>query len=141
MKIIWREALGKTGCPYVIRWAIVTRWFSVRLHHWLRSDDLRHPHDHAWWFWSFVLWGRVWDRTLGGDRERRWLSLSRFGPEHQHSVVVHRPAWTLLLTGPERREWGYWVDGKFRRRNKYFFEHGHHDPCGMNEDRDATHPQ
>jgi hypothetical protein len=54
----------------------------------------------------------------------------RFRPaEHKHTVLVDKGgAWTVLLTGPEQRIWGFWVNGKFRKRNKYFFEHGHH-PC------------
>ncbi len=34
--------------------------------------------------------------------------------------------WTLLLFGREWRDWGFFVDGKFWRRNKYFFKYGHH---------------
>lgn len=131
MQFIWRQKLGGEACPYVVRWVADFGLFSMRLHHWLRSDDLRHPHDHAWDFISIVLWGSVWDRASGADRRRGWLSISRFRATHQHSVVVGKPAWTLLLTGPERRTWGYWVDGKFRKRNKYYHEHGHHDPCGQ----------
>lgn len=43
--------------------------------------------------------------------------------------------WTVLLTGPEKRVWGFWVNGKFRKRNKYFYEHGHHHPCDPSKDK------
>jgi hypothetical protein len=127
--ITWRQKLGPADCPYVIRWVFDCGIFSIRLHHWLRSDDLRNFHDHGWDFISIVLWGHVFDKSPAGMRRRGWLSVTRFKAEHQHMVIVTQPAWTLLITGRERRTWGYWVGGRFRKRNKYFFEHGHHDPC------------
>jgi hypothetical protein len=129
MKFIWKQKLEKPECPYIIRWVFECSLFSIRLHHWLRSDDLRHKHDHAWDFISIVLKGNIVDRSRKGDKKREWLSITKYEAKHQHSVVVDKPCWTLLLTGPEKRTWGYWVNGKFRKRNKYFFEHGHHDPC------------
>ena len=127
--VIFGQRLGPDHCPYLVRWVLDFRLFSIRLHHWLNSDDTRHPHDHGWSFISIVLWGSLVDRTEDGDKHRRWLSVSRFKAEHQHMVIIDRPAWTLLITGRDRRVWGYWVNGKFRKRNKYYFEHGHHDPC------------
>ena len=102
--------------------------FSIRLHHWLYSDDTRYPHDHGWDFVSIVLWGSLIDRNESGDEHRRWLSVKKFKAEHRHMVVIDRPAWTLLFCRRERRVWGFWVNDKFRKRNKYFFEYGHHNP-------------
>jgi hypothetical protein len=129
MKFIFGQKLGALKCPYITRWVFECSLFTLRLHHWIHSDDLRHMHDHPWDFISIVLWGNIADRSEEGDKKRRWLSVSYFSAEHRHSVVVKDPCWTLLVTGPERRKWGYWVDGKFRKRNKYFFEHRHHNPC------------
>lgn len=39
-----REPLGLPECPYVIRWRLETKWFSVRVHHWLAPDDDRAHH-------------------------------------------------------------------------------------------------
>lgn len=133
-KIVWcgltlREELGSRDCPYLIRWVFQTRWFSVRLHHWISSDDQRHYHDHPFWFLVLVLRGSYTDRSPAGD-DRMTAGRVRFRPaEHKHTALVDRGGcWTLLLCGPEIREWGFWVNGRFRKRNKYFFEHGHH-PC------------
>lgn len=131
MEMVWRQKLGPANCPYVVRWVVDFGFFSIRLHHWLKSDDTRHFHDHAWDFVSVVLWGNLTDRTASGNEKRRWLSVKRFSAEHKHMVVVEKPAWTLLFCGKDRRQWGYWVNGKFRRRNKYYHEHGHHDPCAV----------
>lgn len=129
MKFTWRQRLGPDECPYIERWVADFGLFSIRLHHWLHSDDLRHPHDHGWNFLAIVLKGSIVDRTTEGEDLRERFSVRYYPAAHQHMVVVDEPAWTLLLTGREHRRWGYWVNGKFRKRNKYFFEHGHHSPC------------
>ena len=128
-KFIWGQLIGPKHCPYIKRWVIDLGLFSIRLHHWIKSDDLRFPHDHAWNFYSIVLSGYITDRADGVDTKRRRGSIVYFPADHRHSVVVDKPCWTLLLTGPTIRQWGYWTNGKFRKRNKYFYEHGHHDPC------------
>lgn len=125
----WAQELGRPECPYVRRWVLDLGLFSIRLHHWMSSDDPRHLHDHPWWYVSLILRGSYVDvcedshvRLSAGDVIFRRA-------EHRHSVKVSPVGcWSLLLTGRERRTWGFWVNGKFRKRNKYFFEHGHH-PC------------
>jgi hypothetical protein len=131
MRVVWRQKLGPEECPYLVRWTVESKWFSIRLHHWFKSDDLRHPHDHEWNFISIVLAGSVVERTSNGDKIREKFSVTKFPAEYKHKVVIDKPAWTLMLTGKERRVWGYWVNDKFRKRNKYYFEHGHHDPCNQ----------
>lgn len=127
--IVWGQQLGLPECPYLTRWVFQTRWFAIRLHHWHASDDQRHYHDHAWWFLIFMLKGRYIDRSPAGEDELRTGSV-RFRPAaHRHTVEVDPGgAWTLLLSGPESRVWGFWVGDRFRHRNKYFYEYGHH-PC------------
>lgn len=134
MKFKWREKLGKTECPYVERWVIETRWFSIRLHKWLGHDDLRNLHDHAWNYIAMVISGGYVeyldkDQKDGSIFEMRpWKPVYR-DAERRHAVHPYiKPTWSILVTGPETREWGFWVKGKFRKRNKYFFEQGHH-PC------------
>lgn len=129
MKIGFGELLGKPECPYIKRWYIDFGPFSIRLHHWLQSDDQRNFHDHPWWYISFVLSGSYVDRSPSGSTERRPGHLNYYPATHQHTVNVAKGGcWTILITGRESRVWGFWVKNKFRKRNKYFFEHGHH-PC------------
>jgi hypothetical protein len=129
MKIIWRERLGRPECKYVVRWVVDFGLFSIRLHHWLSSDDQRHMHDHGWGFYTLVLMGAYTDVSPQGEQRMTPGTIAFRPAEHQHTVRVDRGGcWTLLLTGPERRVWGFWVNGRFRKRNKYFFIHGHH-PC------------
>lgn len=128
MQLILGQNVGPDNCPYLKRWAFITKYGSLRIHKWIYSDDLRHPHDHAWNFLTIVLKGCLWDKSEGKLTRRGLGSINFYKAEHRHSVVVKDPAWTMLITGPERNRWGYWVDGKFRKRNKYYYEHGHHDP-------------
>ena len=60
INIAWHEPLGVPGSPYLIRWMIEWRPLgSIRLHHWLGSDDHHAPHDHSWGFATLVLRGRI----------------------------------------------------------------------------------
>lgn len=134
MKFKWAEPLGNPECPYVIRWVADFGLFSLRLHHWVASDDQRYYHDHEWWYITFILKGYYWehwppkpDDWRSGERLK--AGNIRYRPAtHQHMVDVPESCWSFLLTGPKVRDFGFWVKGKFRKRNKYFFEHGHH-PC------------
>lgn len=135
MKFTQNEKLGLKEDPYLTRWVLDLGFISFRLHHWRSSDDLRYPHDHAWSFITFVLWGKYEDVSPDGNEICSAGNIKYRKAEHQHSVkVLSKHCWTFLITGPERRKWGFWVNGKFRKRNKYFFEHGHHVPEGYEDD-------
>lgn len=126
----WKEPLGLPECPYVYRWVFGFRWIgSIRLHHWLGRDDDRAKHDHPWWFITLVLRGWYIDASPGKNRVISAGDI-RFRPAlHRHTVIPARAGcWTLVLTGPEKRDWGFWPDGKFVKANKWFFSRGHH-PC------------
>lgn len=129
----WHEPLGRPECPFAYRWHAKLGAFSLRLHHWIGSDDPRYHHDHGWWFITFVLKGGYDDVTPSGEghkRESLRVPAIRFRPStHIHTVESHEGgAWTLLLTGPHVREWGYHVGKKFVRASRYFRRHGVH-PC------------
>lgn len=60
-QIRWAEKLGLQECPYLIRWTFLFFGFSIRIHHWLRSDDNRFFHDHAADLISIVLKGEYFN--------------------------------------------------------------------------------
>jgi hypothetical protein len=112
---------------------------SVRVHHWLSADDDRAFHDHPWWFLTIVLRGGYVDQSPAGEDEVFAPAVRFRHALHRHTVYPGpRGAWTLVITGPRKRSWGFWRDGKFRKANKWFSTWGHH-PCGGGESRAVHH--
>lgn len=117
--------IGGAADPYMRRWWLIprNRFFNIYLHHFMRSDDDRALHDHPWWNLSILLDGRYVEHTISagginvrverraGDRKFRLASAA-------HRIeLVDGPCWTLFLTGPMIRSWGFhcprgWVPWK-----------------------------
>ena len=57
-QIRWAEKLGYPDNPYLIRWTFILFGYSIRIHHWIKSDDKRHFHDHSADLLSIVLKGK-----------------------------------------------------------------------------------
>ena len=100
--------------PYLERW-IVWFGFTLRLHKFHKGDDDRAYHDHPWWFITLPL---VPYRELTPDGSS--TILNRFRPryrsaKHRHIVQLIQPGpvWTLIVTGPKSKEWGFWEEDKF----------------------------
>lgn len=142
-KITWKQPGGLKECPYFYRYILDFGPFAIRLHHWLADDDHRAYHDHPYWFWTFVLKGGYVDvspdkrfpedhalNQLLESRDILNFGSMRFRPaEYKHSVQDVIPGtWTFLITGKPFRRWGFWVNGKLIKRDKYFATSGHH-PC------------
>lgn len=128
-QIRWAEPLGEARCPYARRWVVNLGILSFRVHHFIRSDDKRHMHDHGWWFFTAVVRGSYTDVSPDGRDILTAGSIRFRRASHRHYVEV--PAggcWTFLVTGPPTRKWGFWVGGKFKRPLKYFHKYGH-PPC------------
>ena len=107
--------IGGEDDPYLKRWWLIprNRWFNVYLHHFLRSDDDRALHDHPWWNLSVLLSGRYVEHTIsaGGvhvKTERRAGQRKFRAASAAHRIeLVDGPCWTLFITGPRLREWGF----------------------------------
>lgn len=130
-EVRWAEPLGRPECPYVYRWVLTLAGYSIRLHHWIGSDDQRHFHDHAWDFVSIILKGSYIESTPTGRWHRRAGSVRIYRAEHRHKVLlVGRSCWTLVLSARHRRHFGFYVPGRDRllRPLRYFSRYGHH-PC------------
>lgn len=126
--LTWGQRLGRPECPYMQRWVINFGVCSVRFHRWFYSDDPRHLHDHPWWYLTLVLRGGYVDVSPSGEDVLLPGSVRWRPAEHRHTVRVNPGGcWTLMLTGPEVRKWGFWVKGKFKKVRRYFFDHGHHE--------------
>lgn len=126
-KIKRKERLGIEECPYAYRWYINTPWFSIRIHHFLRSDDKRFFHDHPWDFTTLILKGQYYDVSKEKGRVlRKTFHIYHVKAEHKHYVEVSKKGcWTLVFTSRVKRKWGFWVYDTFKRPLKYFHKYGH----------------
>lgn len=108
--------IGGEDDPYLRRWYVIprNRWFNIYLHNIVRSDDDRALHDHPWINCSIILKGRYFEMrpTKGATTsviERRTGSVVFRRPTSSHRLIVDQDgAWTLFVTGPRVREWGFW---------------------------------
>ena len=103
--------IGGSDNPYMLRWWLIprNRWFNVYLHHFLRSDDDRALHDHPWVSLGVILTGEYLEHLQGGlaKRRRRFVPVFRMA-KHAHRIeLTHGPVWTLFITGPKVRSWGF----------------------------------
>lgn len=113
-------------CHYLNRWVLDFYFFSIRLHHWIGSDDNRYPHNHPWWFISCVLKGRLIEILPNGSKAIRKVGSIQFFPsQHLHCVKADN-CWTLLITGKQKYKWGFLVDDQIIPKKKYFKVFGHH---------------
>jgi hypothetical protein len=102
---------------------------TIRIHHILRADQDRHPHDHPWYARTWILDGwyvegrqeyvdvpvddeplskqTVWYRRAAGDTAR--LGFQQY---HRIAQVGDGGAWTLFAFGRYRGAWGFLVDGE-----------------------------
>jgi len=102
--------IGNPNDPYMRRWYLLPRneQFNVYLHQFLRSDDDRAMHDHPWDSFSLVLDGIGIEHVPGGLRRFGAGDIFQRAANHVHRIeVVAGPIWTLFITGPKVREWGF----------------------------------
>jgi hypothetical protein len=129
-QIRWREKLGRKDSPYLYRWTLVLFGYTIRLHHWIKSDDRRFFHDHSSDFVSVVLKGRYANVTPEGRFEVKAPSIWRSKAETLHYLDVPKGgAWTLLFCGRPKQKWGFMVprsNGVVRKMRplRYFDRYG-----------------
>lgn len=125
-QIRWKEALGKPECPYLYRWTFIFFGFSLRIHHWLKSDDRRFFHDHSCDFVSIILKGQYKNVTPNGEIIVKAGSRWKSNAEARHYLDIPKEgAWTLLLCGRKRRNWGFWdKKNHMLRPLEYFHKYG-----------------
>ena len=103
--------IGGRERPYLLRWYVIPRnpVFNVYLHQFLRSDDDRALHDHPWMNLSVLLKGRYREHTQGGHRDFKAGQFRfRWTGRIAHRIeLTHGPVWTLFVTGPRYRQWGF----------------------------------
>jgi hypothetical protein len=121
--------IGGEADPYLRRWWVIprNRFFNIYLHHFVRSDDDRALHDHPWWNCSILLEGAYREhlvqdapvlRKAGAIAFRRPRVAHRvellplhagvwFAEGKPVPIIEEHPCWTIFITGPRVREWGF----------------------------------
>lgn len=115
------------GGDYLRRWYVIPRnpVFNVYLHEFRRSDDDRALHDHPWPSLSVILQGAYTEHRIadGGVHTRaihRAGSLIYRGPRYAHRIELHAgPCWTLFITGPRIRSWGFHCPNGWRHWSEF----------------------
>jgi hypothetical protein len=102
---------------------------SIRIHHILREDYDRHPHDHPWEWRTIVLRGWYWEHRLAFRDVPGMFSVHfrppgstaamSLGEFHRISRVSPGGAWTMFITWGRPQSWGFYVDGKKIDRRDY----------------------
>ncbi|QRF60228.1 hypothetical protein [Variovorax paradoxus] len=108
--------IGGEERPYLRRWWLIPRnpIFNVYVHEFLRSDDDRALHDHPWVNLSVLLEGQYTEHEIlaGGVHQKTVRSAGdwrfrRSGRIAHRIELTHGRCWTLFITGPRYRHWGF----------------------------------
>jgi hypothetical protein len=109
------------------RWWVIPRnkFFNIYLHHFLRSDDDRALHDHPWWNVSILLRGSYVEHTIaaGGvehaERYEAGAMKWRLATSAHRVELAAGACWSLFITGPVIREWGFHCPRGWRHWKKF----------------------
>ncbi len=134
-------AIGPEDAPQLQRWWLIprNRWFNLYLHRFLRSDEGRALHDHMYVNLSWILGphgyyeitpvGRTpWyptsglASTIGLWRPAGKLVARRPTTAHRVVLLSAEPVYSLFVTGPAVREWGFWCPQGFRHWREFVSE-------------------
>ena len=110
------------GVLYLSRLVLLrTPWFGLNLHWIHKPDPDRDLHDHPWWFAAFVVSGGYIEitspePTTNKKRVRMINFFNKKNTKEAHRITDVQPnTITLILTGPKKKSWGFYVpseDGK-----------------------------
>ena len=125
----WYEALAEARPPdfvigdrYMERWWVIrrNRFFNIYLHRFWHSDDDRALHDHPWFNLSYLLKGAYVEHTIsaGGVHHARRYETGNVKfrlPWAAHRIEINEaPVWSLFVTGPVLRTWGFHCEKGWR---------------------------
>jgi hypothetical protein len=107
----WFRPSPKNAFERIIRACLP---FHLYLHEFRKSDDDRALHDHPWANCSILLRGFYTEHTIaqGGVHHARTfgpgnVKLRGAGAAHRIEIPDGTVCWTLFVTGPVIREWGF----------------------------------
>lgn len=144
------DGTGPVSWRRPLAWLLQRFDIAARVHHILRSDHGRDPHDHPWPYVTIVLRGGYWEHRYdasGALQSTRW---------HGPGSVMYRPAnswhmlelpkgqtaWTLFITGRKAQGWGFNVGGEKVPYWQYVQPAGPgsqgHNPCSQCGEHNST---
>ena len=95
--------------PFMIRYYQLFRkrpsWFPFNiLVHKILKSDLGDLHDHYWSYLTIILKGGYWETTENGTfwRGPGYIGFRKASDRHSLKIPKGKPAWTLLLAGPNK---------------------------------------
>lgn len=99
----------------MLRWHVIprNRWFNIYLHKIYGDDDERATHDHPWSSLSIKLWGGELIEIFDCQPFNVECTITPPRIAYRDAELSHRlevpgkPVWTLFITGPYKREWGF----------------------------------
>lgn len=136
---------GDNNDTYLRRWWLIPRnnWFNIYLHNMILDDDAT-LHDHPYWSLSLVLTDgldenyvkrpdKIWSnqdlyKIVDGRFVMEYAAQSRRisagdlvwrGKHFAHQLIVRHDAWTIFITGPRVKAWGFWCPRGFRKWDQY----------------------
>jgi hypothetical protein len=120
------EQIGPDECPLMFRWTLSSgRAGKLLLHLFPANVEDLHYHDHPRPFVTLVLVGRYTDLTPDGTDELRQGMLRFRRAGHMHKTATGRMgALTLVVMGPQTREWGFLRDGRWWPFREYLDRFG-----------------
>lgn len=115
--------------PYLQRWWIIprNRIFNIYLHRFLHSDEDRALHDHPWINCSIILDGEYIEHDADGRAKSYKVGDVKF----RRAVTSHRlelvgfECWTIFITGPVIREWGFHCPNGWRHWKEFVADRDH----------------
>ena len=115
------------GERYLHRWHVLprNRLCNVYLHKFLGDDDDRALHDHPWISLSWCLAGRMVEYTASQTNAIDQGQFKYRKGRYAHRLeIVEGPVWTLFITGPKFREWGFHCPQGWRHWREFTDESG-----------------
>lgn len=111
---------------YLHRWYLKPRdkKGNIYLHH-IIQPDVPVLHDHPWDFQSTILHGgydEVFHNNIfmhGKMYHGQGTAFVRSMTDQHYISDVQPDTWSLVLTGPVERNWGFWIDGEFIPHEDY----------------------
>lgn len=111
------DTVDGVDVPYLLRWYIKRADADLKgvdgnvfLHCFLRSDYDRALHNHPWDSCSIILDGEYLEYVENHiSWHRRPGDIIMRAAKHAHRVelIDGKPCWSLFITGPKYREWGF----------------------------------